>query len=86
MSFKFSVNKVWANEAIGVTHLIGVLEDGKVLSGSRASVPEMPGVDITVKSVVIAPSVSGDKRELTLSVERVSVEPTRLEGCTLISE
>lgn len=86
MSFKFSVTKVWANDSIGVTHLIGILEDGKILSDTKASVSEMPGVNIAVKSVVIAPSVSGDRRELTLSVDHLGFEPARLEGCTLISD
>lgn len=85
MSFAFTVKSVWGSDSMNVYHLIGILREGKILSGDRADVSGMPGVEIRIKSMVIAPRVSRESSEVTLSIERPQVSLTALIGKELMS-
>jgi hypothetical protein len=85
MSFSFMVKDVWGSDSVKVYHLVGTLREGKILSGDRAEVSGMPGVEIRIKSMVIAPRVSRDISEVTISIERPRVTLAALIGRELVS-
>lgn len=85
MSFAYIVKSVWGSDSMSVYHLIGSLREGKILAGDKAQVSGMPGVEIRIKSMVIAPRVSTDDSEVTLSIERPVVNLSALVGKTLVS-
>lgn len=81
MKFIFLVKKTWSNDKLGIYHALGNLEEGKILSGSKAVILGEADIGFVIKSVIIAPtSLGGDKNELTLSLEKSLVEIKSLEG------
>jgi hypothetical protein len=81
MSFRFRVNKVWHLPQHGICHLIGVVEEGKILPPVRVRIVEHPGQMVRIDSQALGgPLPNG---QITLAVSDVTIEPHALEGCHL---
>ncbi len=85
MSFRFTVKDVWGSDSLSVYHLIGILREGRILSGDRAEVPGVPGVEIRIKAMVLTPRASAHSSDITVSIERPQVGLSALIGRELVS-
>jgi hypothetical protein len=81
MSFRFRVGKVWPFPQLGVYHVIGLLEEGKIIPPVAAKIAELPGEIVHFDSVSLGSPLPGG--QLTLVVSHLTVEPRMLEGCLL---
>lgn len=82
MSFRFRVNHVWHNLARGDCHVIGVVEEGKIIPPVTAEIADRPGANVRIDSVALGGGVLSDG-QITLVISHVRVDPKSLEGCEL---
>ena len=83
--FELEVTKVW-QIADDVAHIIGILRSGKVIPPCIAVLKEGQGESFQIESVVIAKSVSGDPREITLSIKNPTFDHLQIEGQILCGQ
>jgi hypothetical protein len=81
MTFRFRVEKVWHDKQRRAYHLVGLLEEGSLLSPVTANVMERPGETVRIDSM--APGGSLTKNRLTFIADHTTSEPRLLEGCCL---
>jgi hypothetical protein len=83
--FELEVTKVW-KIADDVVHIIGILRSGKVIPPCFAVLKGGQGQSFQIESVVIAKSVSGDPREITLSIKNPTFDHRQMEGQILCGQ
>lgn len=79
MKFKFEIEAVVEILPGRIYSLEGLLQEGAILGGSDASIPELD-IPIKIKSVALVSPLDKDRRRLTLSIERPSVSLEQIKS------
>jgi len=87
MGFRFRVVKVWQFDKAQTCHVIGLLEEGKIVPPITANVLEHSGQTVQIESIALGRGkpITGKAEELTLVVKKTTVPVQSLENCHLVS-
>lgn len=85
MGFRIRIVKVWQFQ-MPTCHVIGLLEEGKIVPPVTAHVLEKSGQTIAIESIALGRGkpFTGKSEELTLVVRKMTSPLQDLEGCHLI--
>jgi hypothetical protein len=88
MSFRFRIVKVWHFEKVPNSHVVGLLEEGKIIPPVIAHILEQSGHTAEIESVALGRGkpFTGDPNEMTLVVGKTTVPLQSLEGCYLVDD